>query len=201
MEIIATGLCKRYTTKWIIKDFDCQILSGQSIGITGINGSGKSTLIAMLMNSIPQTKGKIHYNQKNQVIEKSELLKHISFAAPYMQVFEYMSLKELLEFHIQFKPLVNGMHINDFIQYSYLESSKDEFISNFSSGMKQRLKIALAILSDTSCIFLDEPGSYLDSQAHQWYINALREFKNNRTCIIASNDERDFYNMDARLSL
>ena len=118
-----------------------------------------------------------------------------------MSLYEFLTLSELLEFHTKFKKWIDGIDTNSFVEYCYLKEFLNVQICNYSSGMKQRLKLALAVLSDSEIIFLDEPSSYLDNKAKTWLYKMLEELKLNRTLIIASNEESDFKIIDFRIEI
>ena len=201
MDILVSNLFKKYDTKWIIKDFSYNFDSGKSYGISGANGSGKSTLLSLLFGAIPPTKGQIEYLKNNLKLQASDLSTSFTFAAPYMSLYEFLTLSELLEFHTKFKKWIDGIDTNSFVEYCYLKEFLNVQICNYSSGMKQRLKLALAVLSDSEIIFLDEPSSYLDNKAKTWLYKMLEELKLNRTLIIASNEESDFKIIDFRIEI
>ena len=91
----------------------------------------------------------------------------------------------------QGKPLQKGISQYDLIKIAYLEGAKDKQIKNFSSGMKQRLKLALAWLSDVSIVLLDEPCSNLDAKGIEWYKKLANEYSKNRLVIVCSNNIED----------
>ena len=102
-----------------------------------------------------------------------------------------MYLEEFVSFYIKFKPLQKGISKNDLIKIAYLEEAKDKQIKNFSSGMKQRLKLSLAWLSEVPVVLLDEPCSNLDTNGIEWYKNLAKEYSKNKLIIVCSNDIED----------
>ena len=74
----------------------------------------------------------------------------------------------------------------------YLEKDADKLISNFSSGMKQRLKLGLAFFSESSIAFLDEPTSNLDEKGVNWYLENVREILNKKLVFISSNQKHEY---------
>lgn len=202
MEIIAQHLGKRYSfSHWVIKDFSHQFVIGKRYGISGPNGSGKSTLINLLTGINMPSKGEVKFRNQDNFIELIDWYKYYSFAAPYASLFDYLTTGEIVEFHLQFKMFIRKLSLNDFITIARFSDQKDKMIKQFSSGMKQRLKLALAILSDTPFLFLDEPLTNLDDQTKEWYFNLLDEYSEKRCVIIASNDTDDFKRVDELIKL
>ncbi|MBP9178333.1 MAG: ATP-binding cassette domain-containing protein, partial [Flavobacteriales bacterium] len=121
--------------------------------------------------------------------------RHVAIASPYLGLYEELSLAQIIEFHRGFKPLRAGLGVQDVARIAYLEQALEKPVQHFSSGMKQRLKLALAILSDTPLLLLDEPASNLDADAIAWYRELLGKHLDGRTLLVASNRqaaEHDF---------
>ena len=191
MLIKLENLTKRFNQERVFENINYTFESGQHYAITGSNGSGKSTLIQIIAGSSLSSKGKINYIKEGCDIPVEEIFKEVSLATPYMDIIQEFTLLELLEFHFKFKNLISNKTVNDLIEDAYLMGSEHKFIKNFSSGMKQRLKLALAFYSDTSILLLDEPTSNLDRKAIDWYAEKI-EMVNNRLVIIASNQPEEY---------
>lgn len=184
---------KRFQYEWIFRDLSLNLNPGDKLAITGSNGSGKSTLIKTLSGSIPISKGEISYFSEGKKLDESQWFSYLTFSAPYIELPEEFTLLELLSFHFKFKKPFNGISIPDMIKRLYLEKDSNKQISLFSSGMKQRLKLGLALFSEASLIFLDEPTSNLDRKGIQWYEEMIQEFAQNRILLIATNEEREYH--------
>ena len=139
-----------------------------------------------------EIKGKIEFVLDGKHISRDTLYRHIAYAAPYVELIEELTLIELLHFHQRFKPFVASVSINDLIDLSGLEKSTHKELRYFSSGMKQRVKLLLAICTDASLLLLDEPTTNLDQQGMIWYHQLIAQFATNRTVIVASNIPEDF---------
>ncbi|WP_296699117.1 ABC transporter ATP-binding protein [Algoriphagus sp.] len=183
---------KRFQYEWIFKNLDLKIESGESIAVTGGNGSGKSTLLKCISGAIPLTSGKISYLKDNKSISDSNWFSHLSIAAPYMELPEEFSLQELLKFHFKFKKCISGFTVEQIIEILFLEDHKSKQISQFSSGMKQRVKLGIALFSEVDLILLDEPTSNLDKKGIKWYQDLVSQYKSNRTILVCSNDPREY---------
>jgi ABC-type multidrug transport system ATPase subunit len=99
---------------------------------------------------------------------------------------------EQFEFHATFKTLQSSITVNDIIERIGLKNSAHKQIRYFSSGMKQRLKLALAILSDTPLLLLDEPCSNLDKEGYQLYAELIQQFAQHKLIIVGSNDPQEY---------
>ncbi len=188
----AEEISKRFQYEWVFRNISLNLNLGESLAITGGNGSGKSTLIKCLSGAIPLTSGKLEFSNDGQIISEDDWHKHLVISAPYLEVPEEFSLTELFDFHFKFKNPYRGLLIEDIIQKIYLTEHKDKQISQFSSGMKQRVKLALAVFSDVPIVFLDEPTSNLDKKGIKWYQNIVSEYLNDRITFVATNEEREY---------
>jgi len=178
---------KKYNKEWIFKDLNYDIHANQKLLISGGNGSGKSTLLQVLSGFITPNVGSIIYHLGDESIVIDKVKNYISFASPYLQLIEDFTPLELIE-HIQtYKPFVNNINTDEVIDRLELTPAKNKFIKQFSSGMKQRLKLGVAILSDTPLLLLDEPISNLDKNAISWYQQLISDYSENRTIIVCSN--------------
>jgi len=201
MQIQLQGLSKRYQYEWIFKSIDYTFESGKSYAIIGPNGAGKSTLMRTLSGHLSPTKGKIVHSINDKTIASDVLYQHLTYAAPYIDLIEEFSLQEQLKFHQKFKPFLPQLSVNQLIKKLAFKKSKNKLIRHFSSGMKQRLKLILAICSSADLVLLDEPTTNLDRQGVEWYLDLIETFRNNRTIIIASNVEEDYKFCDDILSI
>lgn len=187
MELLLTDIAKHFGREVVFRGVSVALSSGSRTAILGPNGSGKSTLLQVIGGALSATEGSIVHRHQGRVLPQEEVYRHVSIAAPYLGLYEDLSLREVLEFHVRFKPLRGGLSPADVARIAYLEKAMDKPVLHFSSGMKQRLKLALAILSDTALLLLDEPASNLDAEAIAWYRRLLREHAADRTLVIASN--------------
>jgi ABC-type multidrug transport system ATPase subunit len=190
--IEVTELGKRFNYEWIFKKLSYTFSPGNIYAVTGPNGAGKSTLLQVLWGQMPATAGTLTYLKKGQKIETEEIYRHISIATPYMDLIEEFTLLEQLQFHFKMKRSRNGMTEREMLERMYLENARDKYISNFSSGMRQRVKLALAFFTDADVIFLDEPGTNLDRQAFDWYLKYLDNLSTECLVFIASNQPSEY---------
>jgi ABC-type multidrug transport system ATPase subunit len=192
LTITVNDLSKRFNREWIFKNLNYQFLSAGIYAITGPNGSGKSTLLQVLWGQVPQSSGMIRYQKDNREIAIEESFRHLSIATPYMDLIEEFTLSEMIDFHFKLKKLRPGVRKEDLLNIMYLENAMEKQLINFSSGMKQRLKLALAFYTQADVYFLDEPGTNLDGRAFEWYGRELSLLPNNPIVFIASNNPEEY---------
>lgn len=192
LTIESTGLGKRFNREWIFKNLTYSFHSGKTYAITGPNGSGKSTLMQVLWGQLPPSAGTLVYTINGNTIPVENVFQQTSIAAPYLDLIEELTLTEHLRFHFKMRKPANGLSVADIIDMLYLADNSDKQIANFSSGMKQRVKLGLAFFTEAPILFLDEPGTNLDEQAFAWYKQHLSEASANRLVFIASNQKAEY---------
>lgn len=192
MQIKATALGKKYQKEWIFRGLDTEFTSESSYAITGPNGSGKSTLLQLLTSFFPPTEGKVGYLVDNKEVPVEEHYRYFDIVTPYLELIEEFTLAEFLKFHFKFKQLRVGFDLTDFVQKVYLEKDVNKLIGNFSSGMKQRLKLGLAFFSSSPIVFLDEPTSNLDQKGVGWYLENVKGLFGNKLVVISSNQKYEY---------
>jgi ABC-type multidrug transport system ATPase subunit len=199
--IVANGLAKRYNREWIFRKLTYTFEQGKTYAITGPNGSGKSTLLQVLWGQSPPSSGTVSYVQKERPLPIEDVYRHITIATPYMDLVDEFTLEEQLAFHSRLKPLRPGVSIDMLIEKMYLQNSRKKQIGNFSSGMRQRVKLCLAFSTEADVIFLDEPGTNLDKTAFDWYLRQLDEVQEKSLLFIASNNPEEYSIADAVLNI
>src|SRR5689334_16034928 len=155
MKISLTNAGKRFNRDWIFRNFTQEFTTGIAYAITGPNGSGKSTLLQVIGGAMMMSEGSALYTVNTKEIHVDKAFQLISIAAPYLELIEEMTVQEFLQFHSQFKPFLPGFQIKDIIAEIGLQAATHKQIRFYSSGMKQRVKLAQAIFSNVPCILLD----------------------------------------------
>lgn len=192
MDISLNNIGKRYRFEWIFRKLNYTFKTGEQYAILGPNGSGKSTLSQIISGHLSPSEGKVTFALNGEKLHIDEVFRQVSIAGPYMDVVEEFTLLEMLRFHQQFKPYLHNLQAKDLIDILDFSKSKNKEIRFFSSGMKQRLKLVLAICSNSSLLLLDEPTTNLDNQGVAWYRQLINTYTQDRTLIIASNIEHDY---------
>ena len=193
LKIRLDNVGKRFNRGWVFREINDEIQPGESIAILGSNGSGKSTLLRIISGSSTPTKGEISYTMDGAEILGEQIYEHITIAAPYLELIEEYTLEEQVAFHFKFKKLIEGIEHSEIPALLNLEADKAKPIKQYSSGMIQRVKLGLAILSDTPLVLLDEPATNLDSNGIDWYNMMAGNYTKNRTVIICSNRREEEY--------
>jgi ABC-type multidrug transport system ATPase subunit len=201
MKVSLTDAGKRFNREWIFRHFNYRFENGNSYAIIGPNGSGKTTLLQVISGAVQLSEGKISPEIDGKDLDTDHLYQYVSISAPYLEIIEEMTLKEFLDFHKQFKPLLPGIATPDIIKIIGLENAAGKQIRYYSSGMKQRAKLAQAIFSDTPVLLLDEPCTNLDENGIALYHDLIRKYCHERLVIISSNDKIEYEFCDQRINV
>lgn len=199
MQIQLNKVGKRYNRDWIFKNVSFEFESGKRYAITGSNGSGKSTLLQVIAGAVIHNQGTIEYSFNQKRIQDAEFYKYSSIVAPYLEVIEEMTATEFLHFHHSFKKLI--LPVEQILDIVGLTKASDKQIRFFSSGMKQRIKMAQAFFSDTDVLFLDEPTTNLDQQGVDLYLTLIKEHSAGKTILVASNDKTEYDFCETAISI
>ena len=191
MQIRLENCGRRYNAEWIFRRCNLELSSGHAYAVLGRNGSGKSTLLQVISGRLIPSEGKVIYSDAVTMVHPDQFYKYLSLAAPYQEVIEEFTLVEMLDFHSGFRTWINDYSMEQLVDIMELRKSRNKAVRYFSSGMKQRLKLALAILTDTPILLLDEPLSNLDQQGYEWYKKMMVEFSGKRLVIVCSNSHDD----------
>jgi ABC-type multidrug transport system ATPase subunit len=214
MKISLINAGKRFNRDWIFRNFNYGFTAGTAYAITGPNGSGKSTLLQIIGGAMIMSEGSTKYevvNRQSAIVNRQSAIgneipvdsafQYISIAAPYLELIEEMTVTEFLQFHAQFKPFLSGLSINDIIAIIGLDKAAHKQIRYYSSGMKQRVKLAQAIFSNVPCVLLDEPCTNLDTDGIALYQRLISDYCTNRLVIVSSNDEQEYSFCTERISI
>ncbi|MFN4881185.1 MAG: ATP-binding cassette domain-containing protein [Bacteroidota bacterium] len=190
MQITLHNAGKRYNYEWIFRNLDLQLRSDICYAILGPNGSGKSTLLQCISTYKLLSEGKIAFEAEGRPVNYYPGL--VAIAAPYLELIEEFTMKELFQFQEAFSSFQRGVLYDDFISITGLAKHQHKVLKLFSSGMKQRVKLALAVLRDTPVLLLDEPTTNLDTDGVRWYQELMTRHLRGRIVVIGSNDEREY---------
>jgi ABC-type multidrug transport system ATPase subunit len=220
MNIQLTNAGKRFNRDWIFRHLKYTFQQGISYAITGPNGSGKSTLLQTIAGAIAPSEGVVEYLELQDKISEMEMkderskrktqnskllpentYNQIAIVAPYLEVIEEMTATEFLNFHASFKPLLSTISINQILEIVGLKAAAQKQIRYYSSGMKQRIKLAQGIFSDVAVLLLDEPCTNLDTSGYALYHQLINDYCKNKLIIVSSNDVNEYDFCAEKLSI
>jgi len=191
MKIELQGIGKRYHARWLFRNLNATVETNHSLALIGRNGSGKSTLLQIIYRYVVPTEGKVIALSENNPINEQDVPMHAAFVAPYLELPEELTLIESVNFHFKMRKALSD-DMSSLINGCGLEGNENKQIKYFSSGMKQRLKLALAFNTDAPLLLLDEPCSNLDKNGINWYCDMMKKMSGKRTIIVASNQDYEY---------
>ena len=201
MKITVNNAGKRFNRDWIFRNIQQEFTQGNHYAITGHNGSGKSTFIQCVAGALYINEGTIVYSMEKAPIKSEEQFNYFSICAPYLEVIEEMTSVEFLDYHSSFKPFIQGADSISILEEIGLAHAKHKQIRHFSSGMKQRIKLAQAFFTDTPILLLDEPCTNLDQKGFDLYANLIKTYCNSRLVLISSNDANEYQSCTAEIRM
>jgi len=190
VQIDAQNLGRRYGRQWIFRGLSYTFAPGTATAVLGPNGAGKSTLLSILAGQLLPTEGRVSYALGGQPLPVAGVPRQLAYCAPYLELPEEFTLLELLAFHTRLKPLRAGISNAQLVEIMYLQKARHQAVRTFSSGMKQRLKLGLALYAATPLLLLDEPTTNLDATGATWYqeqVAAARQADPTRVVVVSSN--------------
>ena len=199
MEISLSNTGKRYNREWIFRHLDYHFRPSGKYAITGSNGSGKSTLLQVMAGALSHNEGLVQMSIAGHIIPEENCHQYISLAAPYLELIEEMTATEFLLFHSRFKPLTHS--IVEILSIINLEKAANKQIRYYSSGMKQRLKLAQAFFGNSPVLLLDEPTTNLDADGIALYHQLIRSYAGTKLVIISSNDPHEYEFCEAAIEI
>lgn len=193
IKVILENCGKNYHRAWLFRNvnFQLDVFPGNSLAVLGDNGSGKSTFTLLLTHQIQPTEGSITW----QGTDSKNIHKIYSLSSPSMELPEELTLEEWFEFANRIKPFYQDVDLNRIIDLCQFSSKvRNKSIINFSSGMKQRVKLCHSFLTDAPLCILDEPLSNLDQKGIDLYRKLIGDYQSSKCFVVASNriDEYEF---------
>lgn len=197
MRIEARGLRKRFGLHWVVRDFEHVFVAGSHTAVSGPNGSGKSTLLRLLSGQLVPSAGSVRFGES---LPEAQVYRHVSLTGPYVELIEELSGEEAVELHATLRGFRQNLSAGDlWARVGWGKRVRRQAVGTYSSGMRQRLRLLLALATEASAVFLDEPTSNLDAEGVAWYRELVGDWVGARTLVIASNEERDFVGCDHRV--
>ncbi|MFK7969180.1 MAG: ATP-binding cassette domain-containing protein [Bacteroidia bacterium] len=182
---------KRYYSRWLFRGVDMELKAGDRLALIGTNGSGKSTLLRIFAGQLLPTEGSIAYLNAGKKVSYDRLYEHLSWAAPSLELYDDLTLEEHVKWHFRMKKCLLS-NTDKVISKLRLEADRDKKLRLFSSGMLQRVKVGLALFTQSKLILLDEPTSNMDTRNADAILAMIDEYQGDRILILASNLEREY---------
>lgn len=199
MEIICSDIAKKFRKEILFSSFNYTFKEKEKYAILGFNSAGKSTLLKVVAGLIEPTKGKVKFVNNKQEVEPTDQHTYFSFASPELQLFKDLMVKDILDFHFQFKQC--KLSENEFLEECGLRPFLNKQYSELSSGLKNKLKLSLALFSDTPILLLDEPCTNFDDANTQWYLHCINKYCGDQMIIVASNQEVEYSFCEKKIQL
>ena len=172
------NLSKTYKDKQAVKDINFKVNENEIIGLLGPNGCGKTTTIAMILGLLKPTSGKVLINDKNIEDHRIELLHKMNFISPYIELPKKLTVRQNL---IVYGKLYSVKNLNERIYYLAnklrLENLLNNLTGELSSGQKNRVSLAKALINDPTVLLLDEPTASLDPETGDFVRAFLENYK------------------------
>ncbi len=192
-KLVVENLAKRFDSRIVFKDISFELTSGESIAITGPNGSGKSTLILCMLSQYRPNKGKVSYLSDQKILSEEEIQQNCGLVSPYLNLYGQLTAEENIKFFTSIRGKnITGNEINDLLIKVGLEGRGNDNVAEYSSGMNQRLKYAVALANKPNILFLDEPTSNLDDQGKDAIASIIEEVRLNSIIVIATNEKEEY---------
>ena len=198
MKIELDKVSKKFGSQWIFRDISAAFDSDKPYAIVGANGSGKSTLLKIISGIVTPNEGKVSYSTEQKVIPTDEIFSHLSYSAPYLDLPEELTIAEIIDFHESMKAF-KGITSSELL--NVLEIPSDKQVRDCSSGMKQRVKFALAYYTDSKLLLLDEPTANMDHHWRDWTLNLVKSNSIERITIICSNEPIEYEFAEVKVNL
>jgi len=191
LAIQINNLNKKYKTTLAVKNINFKISKGSTIGLLGPNGCGKSTTIGMMLGLIKPTSGEVFINNKNIENNRTELLQKMNFISPYIELPKKLTVEENLKVYGRMYGVKNLKDkINELMEILNLTKFRKRKTGELSSGQKNRVSLAKALVNDPEILLLDEPTASLDPDVGDYVRSIIENFSynNKKTVLIASHN-------------
>jgi heme exporter protein A len=200
--LIAENLGKQFGSRKVFSGISFELATGQSIAITGRNGTGKSTLLMLLLGIHHPTRGRVMFEQDGDKLDDTMIRVRTSLVSPYLNLYDQLTGEENLVFFATLAGInLTGKKIDHILARVGLEGRGVDRVGAYSSGMKQRLKYAVALLKDPAYLFLDEPSSNLDADGKRLVHDLIEERRRDSLVIIATNEVEEYSLADETIRL
>ena len=189
--IIVDGLTKQFKNILAVNNISFKIDKGKIIGLLGPNGCGKSTTIGMMLGLIKPSSGTVIINGQNIEQNRTDLLEKMNFISPYVELPKKLTVEENLKVYGRLYGVKNLKDkIYDLMEKLNLLDFKSRKTGELSSGQKNRVSLAKALINDPEILFLDEPTASLDPDVGDYIRGFIEDYASNKgaTILLASHN-------------
>ncbi len=184
------NLTKRFGRFTAVDDLSFSVGTGEAVALWGANGAGKTTAVRCLLNLFPY-EGEILINGLDVRRQSKEVRRQIGFVPQELSFHDDMSVAETLIFYARLKKVPDGYDFSPLLEQVRLTAQVDKRVGELSGGLKQRLALAAALLSDPPILVLDEPTASLDIRSREEFLLLLRSLKRDGKTMIFSSHHLD----------
>lgn len=193
MILTANGLKKVFNRRIVFKELSFEVKSGQVLSVTGPNGSGKSTVSKIICGVLTPTSGQVVLSDGEGRIDRDDVHKHVGLVSPYLELYGEFTALENLKIEIRARKLPESAENRalEILELVGLFNRRNDELRGFSSGMKQRLKYAAALIHDPDIIVLDEPTANLDVAGIDMVLSLIERYRKEKIIVLATNDTEE----------
>jgi len=200
--VAVKNLTKAYHYRKLFSGLSFAVENNTVFAVLGANGSGKTTLLRIICDLVPATSGKVEVSAAGRLLNATERRAMVGLVSPDLELYSELSAFENLEFFAGVRGLAFSREkAREMLEYVGLKGRGHDYVSTYSSGMKQRLKYAYALFHDPRILILDEPTSNLDSRGVALVEEVIRRQRERGIVIMATNEQREESYADRTLSL
>jgi heme exporter protein A len=193
MNLVARNLKKVFNRRVVFSDLSFEVKSGQVLSITGPNGSGKSTASKIICGVLTPTSGEVILTNGSGKIDREDVHDHVGLVSPYLELYGEFTALENLQIAIRARKLPKAAENRamEILKLVGLFNRRNDELRGFSSGMKQRLKYAAAIIHEPEVLVLDEPTANLDTAGNEMVFSLIEEYRKEKIVVLATNDPEE----------
>ena len=186
------GLAKHYHGRVVFESVCCEVETGRSLVVTGPNGSGKSTFLKVLCGLVNPSAGTVVWHMHGQRLVPKDMMRLVGYVSPEMGLYGRLTAAEHVSFFASLRGIrVDDCWVNKALSRVQLAEYEHYPVGEFSSGMKQRMKLACALVHEPQVLILDEPSSNLDSRGLGLVDELITTHPSSGLVIVATNEQRE----------
>lgn len=187
-QLSAEHIFKSFSFRQVLRDINFTLEDGDCLVITGRNGSGKSTLMKLLAGLLSPDSGRVDFQLDGNYLSKETRKKYVSLVCPDVMLYDELTALE----NLKFLSSISGSDISraelvERIKRAGLDNRENDLVGSYSTGMKQRIKLAFALLNQPKLLLLDEPNSNLDQDGQKLMEKIIERQKQSGILILATN--------------